>query len=52
MTKYLIKVKSEKQIELITPILVLNGYTVRKTSAAKPNAKTKQTVLEYWEEEK
>lgn len=52
MVKQNIKIKNEKQIEIITPILVLNGYTVRKTSVTKPNAKTKQTILEYWEEEK
>ena len=46
-----IKIKAEEQIKLMVPILVLNGYTVRKTTVLKPNSKTKQTVLEYWESE-
>lgn len=48
--KQTIKVKTDEQIKLITPILILNGYTVHKTTVMKPNSKTKQTVLEYWEE--
>ena len=50
--KQIIKIKSEKQIETLTPILILNGYTVRVTTIKKPNSNTKQKVIEYWEEEK
>ena len=48
--KQTIKIKSEKPIELITPILVLNGYTVRVTTVQKKNSSAKQKVIEYWEE--
>lgn len=42
--KQTIKVKTDEQIKLITPILILNGYTVRKTTVTKPNSKTKQNA--------
>ena len=52
LKKQTIKIKTDEQIKLIAPILILNGYTVHKTVVIKAGGKTKQTVLEYWEEVK
>ncbi len=50
--KQTIKIKTDEQIKSITPILVLNGYTVRVATVKKQNSSVKQKVIEYWEEEK
>lgn len=36
----------------IAALLIKAGYSVRITTAIKPNAKTKETVVEYWEDER
>lgn len=52
MERKVIKVKNEEQIKILTPVLALNGYTVRVATVKKPNSTAKQKVIEYWEEEK
>lgn len=51
MERSQIKVKNEEQIKTITPILALQGYTVRVVAVKKANSTAKQKVIEYWEEE-
>ena len=51
MNRQVIKIKTDEQIKTITPILALQGYTVRVIVVKKANSTAKQKVIEYWEEE-